>query len=131
MSKVLVAASLEGYHRLRAVLRDLDADYATSYAGGVEALLQNQYSQVVVDVAFADSRTREFARLAKEQQPCARVLGVNVTGQRGGLLPETEVIDLTQRWKEQERRQAYSDRRAGQRPTGPGDRRHQPLRAML
>lgn len=130
MSRVLVAVSVEALARLRGLTRGFDADFVTSFAGGVEALLRNEYSQVVVDLLFADSRMVEFARYVKEQQPSARLVCVSVVGRpldqaavsrinaRLQTLGYLEIVDL-------ERRQPESDRRAHPRPRS--DRRQEPL----
>jgi hypothetical protein len=78
--RILIAASLESHPRLRGLSRGFDADFVTSYAGGVEALLRNEYSQVVVDLLFADARALEFARFVKENAPSSRLVCVNVVG---------------------------------------------------
>lgn len=80
MDRVLVAASQEGRHKLRKVLVGAKADYVTSYAAGVEALMRNSYALIVVDVLFAESRMLKFARSVKEEQPEARLSCVNATG---------------------------------------------------
>ena|SRR2546423_5573256 len=80
MDRVLVAASQEGRHKLRKILAGVQADYVTSYAAGVEALMRNSYVLIVVDVLFAESRMLKFARSVKEEQPSARLICVNVTG---------------------------------------------------
>lgn len=130
MSRVLVAVSVEALTRLRGLTRGFDADFVTSFAGGVETLLRNEYSQVVVDLLFADSRMLEFARWVKEQQPSARLVCVNVVGRPldGAALSRVNarlhalgylgIMDL-------ERRQPESDRRARPRPRS--DRRSAPL----
>jgi hypothetical protein len=78
--RILIAASLESHPRLRGLSRGFDADFVTSFAGGVEALLRNEYSQVVVDLLFADARALEFARFVKENAPSSRLVCVNVVG---------------------------------------------------
>lgn len=138
MGAILVAASVEGYGRLRGILRDVDADYVTSYAGAVEALLQKEYSEIVVELRFAESHTPEFARYAREQQPSARLVCVNVMGdplnsemeERLRMLGYQGVMDLTRRWQELDRRQADRDRRAHRRSISAPDRRAiaQPIR---
>jgi hypothetical protein len=138
MDRILVAASVDGYHRLRAALRDVEADYVTSWAGGVEALLRGQYSQVVVDLLFAESRMLKFARFVKEQQPSAHLACLNVTGYPLNEAASSEieerlrrlgcdgVIDLRRGWKDQERRLARRDRRVYPRSLGLDDRRRAP-----
>jgi hypothetical protein len=131
MKGILVATSLEGYDRLRTILRDVDAAYTTSYAGAIEALMQGEYSDIVVDLQFAEARILEFARNVKEQQPSAHLVCVNVTGGPSNsgieeslrMLGYQGVVDLTRRWKDQDRRQAGRDRRAHRRSTGVPDRR--------
>ena len=78
--RVLIAASIEAHPRLLRLTQGFDADFVTSFAGGVEALLRKEYSQVVVDLLFADSRMVEFARIVKEQHPSARLVCVSVVG---------------------------------------------------
>ena len=119
--RVLIAASIEAHPRLRRLTRGFDADFVTSFAGGVEALLQNEYSQVVVDLLFADSRTLEFARFVKEHSPATRLVCVNVVGRplRKAAFRLVEaslqalgfegLVDL-------ERRRPVGDRRARPRP---------------
>ena len=46
MDRILVAASQEGRDRLRPILEGKPAHFTTSYAGGVEALLRNEYELV-------------------------------------------------------------------------------------
>jgi CheY-like chemotaxis protein len=119
VEQILVAASLEGHGALRKVLRGVGADYVTSFAGGVEALLHREYEQVVIDLRFADARMLEFVRHVKDEQPEARVVCINVVGRalervalswinanlrRLGYQP---LIDLGE-----ERRRAKADRRA-------------------
>ena len=87
MSRVLVAASLEAHGRLRGLMRGFDADFVTSYAGGVEALLRNEYSQVVVDLLFADSRMVEFAAFVKEQHPSAYYVRPALKAEIRDILP--------------------------------------------
>jgi hypothetical protein len=123
MKGILVATSLEGYDRLRTILRDVDAAYTTSYAGAIEALMRNEYSEIVVDLQFAEARLVEFAQYVKEQQPSAHLVWVNVTGSPSNsgieqtlrMLGYQGVVDLTQRWKDQDRRQAGRDRRSHRR----------------
>jgi hypothetical protein len=119
VGKILVAASLEGHGALRKLLRGVEADYVTSFAGGVEALLHRVYEQVVVDLRFAEARMLEFTRHVKEEQPEARVVCINVAGrtlERVALswinanlrtLGYQPLIDLGE-----ERRKAQADRRA-------------------
>jgi hypothetical protein len=131
MKGILVAASVEGYGRLRAILRDINADYTTSYAGAIEALMRNEYSEIVVDLQFARPRLVELTQYVKEQQPSARLVWVNVMGYppNSGIeetlrvLGYQGIVDLTRRWKEQDRRQAERDRRAHPRSPAAPDRR--------
>lgn len=116
---VLVATSVESHGPLRKLLRGVAADYVTSFAGGVEALLHHEYEQVVVDLRFADARMLEFARHVKEEQPESRVVCINAVGrtlERVALswinanlrtLGYQPLIDLGE-----ERRRAQADRRA-------------------
>jgi hypothetical protein len=138
MDRILVAASLAGHRRLRAIFRGVQADYATSYAGGVEALLHKEYPLILVDVLFAESRMLKFARFVKEQQPSAHVVCVNVTGyplndaarseieERLRRLGYKGLIDLKRVWGGHERRYAGADRRGRPRPRDRGDRRAAP-----
>lgn len=119
MGHVLVATSLEGHGPLRKLLRGVVAEYVTSFAGGVEALLHHQYEQVVIDLRFADARMLEFARYVKEEQPGSRVVCINAAGrtlERVALswinanlrtLGYPPLVDLGE-----ERRKAQADRRA-------------------
>ena len=119
MGQVLVATSLEGHGALRKLLRGVEADYVTSFPGGVEALMQRPYEQVVIDLRFADARMLEFVRHVKDEQPDARVVCINVAGrtlERVALswinanlrrLGYQALIDLGE-----ERRKARADRRA-------------------
>ena len=109
MDRILVAASLDGHATLRRLMRQTNADFVTSVAGGVEALLHNHYTQVVVDLQFAHPRALEFARYAEQEQPEARVLCVNVAG-----------------WSGEERRRA-ADRRQQHRILAARDRRRNAL----
>ncbi len=133
--RVLIAASLESHTRLRGLTRGFDADFVTSYAGGVEALLRNEYSQVVVDLLFADARALEFARYVKENAPSARLVCVNVVGRplrKGNLHRATQnLLDASlqalgyEGLVDLERRRPVGDRRASlRRPTS--DRRGEP-----
>jgi hypothetical protein len=124
--RVLIAASLEAHPRLRRLTQGFDADFVVSFGAGVEALLQNEYSQVVVDLLFADSRTLEFARFVKEHSPDTRVVCVNVVGRplrRGSLHRATlALLDASlqalgyEGLVDLERRQPEGDRRARPRP---------------
>ena len=119
MGQVLVATSLEGHGALRKLLRGVEAEYVTSFAGGVEALMRRPYEQVVIDLRFADARMLEFVRHVKDEQPDARVVCINVAGrtlERVALswinanlrrLGYQALIDLGE-----ERRKARADRRA-------------------
>lgn len=130
---VLVATSLEGHGALRKLLRGVAADYVTSFAGGVEAILRHQYEQVVVDLRFADARMLEFARHVKEEQPASRVVCINLVGrtlERVALswinanlrtLGYQALVDLGE-----ERRKAQADRRAHPRAY---ERRSEPTSA--
>ncbi len=109
MNRILVAASLDGHATLRRQMREANADFVTSVAGGVEALLHNRYAQVVVDLQFAQSRALEFARYAVQEQPDAQVLCVNVAG-----------------WSGEERRR-HADRRQQHRILAARDRRRNAL----
>ena len=109
MNRILVAASLDGHATLRRLMREANADFVTSVAGGVEALLHNQYTQIVVDQQFAHSRALEFARYAVQEQPDAQVLCINVAG-----------------WSGEERRRA-ADRRQQHRILAARDRRRNRL----
>jgi hypothetical protein len=123
--RVLIAASLESHARLRGLTRGFDADFVTSYAGGVEALLRNEYSQVVVDLPFADARALEFARFVKETAPSSRLVCVNVVGRplrKGNLHRATlTLLDASlqalgyEGLVDLERRRPVGDRRAGAR----------------
>ena len=116
MDRILVAASQEGRRALRKLLAEVKADYVTSYAAGVEALLRNQYPLIVVDVLFAESRMLKFARAVKEEQPSARVACVNVTqyplneaardeiDKRLARLGYEGIVDIVQAWEGPERR---------------------------
>jgi hypothetical protein len=118
VDRILVAASQEGRHTLRKLLAEVPADYVTSYAGGVEALLRNQYPLIVVDVLFAESRMLKFARTVKEEQPSARVACVNVTlyplneaaraeiDKRLARLGYDGIMDVVRAWEGPERRRA-------------------------
>ena len=107
---------------MRKLLRGVAADYVTSFAGGVEALLHHEYEQVVIDLRFAEARMLEFARHVRDEQREARVVCINVVGhtlervalswinanlRRLGYQP---LIDLGE-----ERRRAQADRRAAPR----------------
>jgi hypothetical protein len=133
--RVLIAASLESHSRLRGLARGFHADFVTSYAGGVEALLRNEYSQVVVDRLFADARALEFARFVKENAPSSRLVCVNLVGRpvRKGRLHEATLTLLDASLQalgyeglvDLERRRPVGDRRG--RPRRPAsDRRSEP-----
>jgi hypothetical protein len=113
MNRILVAASLDGHATLRGLMRDMDADFVTSVAGGVEALMHRQYAQIVVDLQFAHSRALEFARYAKEEQPQAHVVCVNLAG-----------------WGGEERRRRDADRRQQHRILAARDRRRYSLNPL-
>jgi len=126
---VLVAASLEAHGRLRSLMRGFDADFVTSFAGGVEALLRKEYSQIVVDLLFADSRMVEFARIVKEQHPSARLVCVSAVGHPLGEAAVSRVNARLQTlgylgMVNLERRHPERDRRARARPMN--DRRIEP-----
>jgi hypothetical protein len=133
--RVLIAASVESHPRLRGLTRGFDADFVTSFPGGVEALLRNEYSQVVVDLLFADARALEFARYVKENAPSARLVCVNVVGRphgRGNLQKATlTLLDASlqalgyEGLVDLERRRPVADRRA-QRRRPASDRRGEP-----
>ncbi len=133
--RVLIAASLEAHPRLRNLTRGFDADFVTSYAGGVEALLRNEYSQVVVDLLFADARALEFARHVRDQAPSARLVCVNVVGRplrKGNLHKATlALLDASlqalgyEGLVDLERRRPVGDRRAQPRHAA-SDRRAEP-----
>lgn len=126
MNRILVAASAEGQRRLRGILRGVAADYVTSYAGGMEALLRNEYSRVLIDLLFAESRMLKFARFVHDEQPDARVICVNATGYplNPAAREETEARlrwlecgslgDLERVWEMLERRAGH-DRRGAPR----------------
>ncbi len=124
--RVLIAASIEAHPRLLRLTQGFDADFVTSFGGGVEAVLQNEYSQVVLDLLFADSRTLEFARFVKEHSPSARLVCVNVVGRpmgRGSLHKATlALLDASlqalgyEGLVDLERRRPVGDRRARPRP---------------
>lgn len=134
MERTLVAASLEGLKRLRGSLGTRAADFASSYAGGVEALLRHEYSRVVVDLLFAESRMVKFARLVKEEQPSAALVCLNATGYPLNPTARSEIdarlhrlgseglVDLTRPWEGRERRVLARDRRTF--PRGASERRH-------
>lgn len=136
MGHVLVATSLEAHGGLRRLLRGVAADYVTSFAGGVEALLQHSYEQVVIDLRFADARMLEFARYVKDEQPETRVVCINVVGrtlERVALswinanlrtLGYQPLIDLGE-----DRRKARADRRA--RPRDYERRASEPTSARI
>jgi hypothetical protein len=121
MDRVLVAASQEGRHKLRKILAGVQADYVTSYAGGVEALMRNSYPLIVVDVLFAESRMLKFARNVKEEQPSAQVACVNVTGyplneaarseidKRLARLGYDGIVDVMSGWEGPERRRPAAE----------------------
>ena len=107
---------------MRNLLRGVAADYVTSFAGGVEALLHHDYEQVVIDLRFAEARMLEYARHVRDEQREARVVCINVVGhtlervalswinanlRRLGYQP---LIDLGE-----ERRKGQADRRAAPR----------------
>ena len=136
VGQVLVATSLEGHGALRKMLRGVEADYVTSFAGGVEALMRQAYEQVVIDLRFADARMLEFARHVKDEQPESRVVCINVVGRtlervavswiNANLrrLGYQVLIDLAE-----ERRKAIADRRA--RPRGYERRASAPTSARI
>ena len=135
MGHILVATSVEGHGALRKLLPGVAADYVTSFAGGVEALLHHEYEQVVIDLRFADARMLEFARHVKDEQPEARVVCINVAGralERVALswinanlrrLAYQALVDLGE-----ERRRAKADRRAAPRAY---ERRSEPTSARI
>jgi hypothetical protein len=135
MDRILVAASAEAQPRLQRMLGDADADYAVSFAGGVEALLNQEYSQIVVDVGFAGSRALGFAEYASEQQPSAHLVCVNASGRPldPGAAADIElalqglgyegVVTLGDSPDGTERRLAERDRRVQPRSSGARDRR--------
>jgi hypothetical protein len=136
VGQVLVATSLDGHGALRKLLRGVVADYVTSFAGGVEALLHHPYEQVVIDLRFAEARMLEFARYVKDEQPETRVVCINVVGrtlERVALswinanlrtLGYQPLIDLGE-----ERRKARADRRA--HPRGYDRRSSDPTSARI
>ena len=136
VGQVLVATSLEGHGALRKLLRGVEADYVTSFAGGVEALMRQPYEQVVIDLRFAEARMLEFARHVKDEQAESRVVCINVVGRtlervalswinanlrRLGCQP---LIDLGE-----ERRKGLADRRA--RPRGYDRRESEAVSARI
>lgn len=135
MGHVLVATSLEGHAPLLKLLGGVAADYVTSFAGGVEALLRHPYEQVVIDLRFAEARMLEFARYVKDEQPDARVVCINVVGrtlERVALswinatlrtLGYQTLIDLG------EERRKSADRRA--KPRGHDRRGREPTSARI
>lgn len=134
MDRILVAASQAGRERLRDLLGEKEADYTTSYAGAVEALLRNEYQLILMDLLFAESRMLKFARFVREEQPSAHVACVNVTGYPLNDAARSEiearlhrlgydgVIDVKRVWQGYERREG-SERRMRSRTPGRRDRR--------
>lgn len=134
MDRILVAASQEGRDRLRPILEGKPAHFTTSYAGGVEALLRNEYELVLVDLLFAESRMLKFARYVKDEQPSAHLACVNVTGYPLNDAARSEiearlrrlgyegVIEVKRVWQGHERRRG-DERRMRSRSAGRGDRR--------
>jgi hypothetical protein len=129
---------------LRKLLRGCEADYVTSFSAGLDALSRNPYSQVVIDLLFADSCMFEFARSVQQNQPAAGVVCVKIAGRpldagtRAGIdstlhtLGYEGLIDLSPRAAPggEERRATATDRRANRRIAF-GGRRADDRRALL